>query len=379
MQCRSKGVSSGYPRNATYDTSCETRGLTDAAAPGPWAALAAWGWDEQLAKSFEMSSLAADEPGRVLRADRGACLVVLAGGEQHAPLAGDLGTDASLRPTTGDWVVVRGGEVVSVLERRTAVVRASSDERGRPQVLAANVDNVLVVEALAERWRPRRIERFLVLAWQSGALPSIVFTKSDLCRDVASAIASASAIAPGVAIHAVSSVDGTGMDLLASSLAPRTTAVVLGRSGAGKSTLANALSGGATDLATSAVRGDNKGRHTTVTRELVQLANGSLFIDTPGLRAIGLVDGDGLGDAFPDVGALAERCRFSDCAHASEPGCAVNAAIAAGQLDRERLESYQRLLADQLRLAEREDARLRAERTAERRTFTRQSRRSPRH
>ncbi len=335
-------------------------------------ALEELGYDDAFAAKFRSASCAGRPhalPGRVLRVDRTSCQVALASGDVSLPVGRELQRDPLQAPTTGDWVVIDGGEVVAVLERRTSVVRAGFRELSA-HVLAANVDSVLVVSSLQNAFRPRRIERLLVIAWQTGALPVVVLTKSDCCEDVATALGQAAAVAPGVAVHAVSAVTGEGMDELSAELAPRTTAVMIGPSGTGKSTLANHLSDGTAALATTEVRSDGKGRHTTVTRELVRLANGALLIDTPGLRAIGLWDaGDAIGEAFSDLGALAAACRFNDCAHASEPGCAVQAAIREGGLDPERLESFRRLEREQRRLEARTDARLSAERRAELRSF----------
>lgn len=340
--------------------------------------LSAWGFDHTFRQRFEERAEPGDLPGRVLRADLGSCLVGLDGAERHLSLGRQLIQGGDGQPTTGDWVVVRRDEVVAVLERRTAVVRAASDPGKGDQVLAANIEFVLIAEPLGERWRPRRLERLLVVAWQSGAVPIVVLTKLDRSDEPEEALRSAMAVAPGVSVYAVNSLLGDGTAELASELSPGTTSVIIGRSGAGKSTLANALSGGELALATGAVRNDGKGRHTTVTRELVVLANGSLLIDTPGVRAIGLIDSSGaIGDAFSEVESLAAECRFGDCAHDREPGCAVNAAIAAGELDAERLASYQRLQREQQRYAAREDPRLRAERAAKWRALSKEMRRSP--
>lgn len=343
------------------------------------AALSSWGWDDFFQEDFERRANAGDAPARVLRSDAGAALVALGAGEAHLPIHRHLLASGEGRPTTGDWVVVSGGEIAAVLARRTALVRASVDPSGAPQVLAANVEFVLVAEPLGERWRPRRLERLLVLAWQSGALPVVVLTKADRSEQLEDELSAAMMTAPGVAVHAVSATEGVGLEELAAELAPGTTAVIIGRSGAGKSTLANALSGGLSALATSEVRGDGKGRHTTVTRELVRLANGALMIDTPGLRAIGLVDSpDAVGEAFSDIEGLALACRFSDCAHESEPGCAVTAAIVRGEMDRERLAGYRRLEREMARLEARRDPRLMAERGAKWRALSRQMRHLPR-
>jgi len=304
-------------------------------------------------------------PGRVLRRDKTTCAVAFPEPVAHVPINPQVVSSPLEAPTTGDFVLVVDGEIRHVLERRTCMMRAGYRDLDA-QLLAANVDTVLVVSSLANDFRARRIERLLVVAWQTGAVPIVVLTKADCCDDVGAAYDETAAVAPGAPVHVVSALTGEGIEALAAELAPRTTAVMIGSSGVGKSTLANALGGGALDLATTDVRADGKGRHTTVTRELVRLANGALMIDTPGLRAIGLWDAvEALGAAFSDVEELAATCRFGDCAHDREPGCAVKAAIAAGALDTDRLESYRSLQREQQRLAARTDARLRAERRAE--------------
>jgi ribosome biogenesis GTPase len=339
--------------------------------------LSSWGFDDHFRARFDEVAEAGDRPARVVRADRGSWLVVHENGESRAAMARQAAGDTG-PPTTGDFVVLRDGEVAAVLERRTALFRASPDPGRGPQVLAANVEFVLVAEPLGERFRPRRIERLLVVAWSSGALPIVVLTKSDREPDLEAALNAARRLAPGVACLGVSPLTGDGVKELAEELSPGTTSVVIGRSGAGKSTLANALSGGAANLATGEVRHDNKGRHTTVARELVRLENGALLIDTPGVRAIGLLEAEGaIGEAFSELESLFAACRFSDCAHDTEPGCAVREAIAAGELDPGRFESYQRLQREQARIDARNDPRLRAERAAHLRRFAKEVRQLP--
>ena len=341
--------------------------------------LCDWGFDDHFCQLYRETAAPTELPGRVLRADRGGCVVALPSGEVHLPVAGRLLAPGGSPPTTGDFVVVSTGEVTAVLERRSAVVRVAPDPGRALQVLAANVDVVFVVEALGERWRPRRLERLLVVAWESGARPVVVLTKADRCAELDKALADAAALAPAVKLHAVSVPGGYGVEAVAAELAPRSTGVMLGRSGTGKSTLANALSGGAAGLLTGAARSDGKGRHTTVARELVRLVGGALLIDTPGVRAIGLVAGDeGIEGAFAEVETLAAACRFRDCAHDREPGCAVQEAVATGELDRSRLESYRRLLREQARLEARADPRLQAKRAAEGRRWAKEARSLPR-
>jgi ribosome biogenesis GTPase len=202
---------------------------------------------------------------------------------------------------------------------------------------------------------PRRLERYLALAWESGAMPAVVLTKTDLADDVGACIAAAQAVAPGVDVMALSSLTGDGVDALERMLRPGRTAVLLGPSGAGKSTLVNRLLG-AEQLRTGEVRDDGKGRHTTTHRELVRLGGGALLVDTPGMRELQLWDADaGLGAAFSDIYALAAECRFKDCRHETEPGCAVLAAVDAGRLPPDRLEHWRQLQRELAYLARRQD------------------------
>lgn len=349
--------------------------MNDSFSPPPDVAprLSRFGFDDRWREEFTRSAAPGERPGRVLRADLGACLVALEEGDSQLALHPQLARSEE-PPTTGDFVVAQGGTIVRVLPRSTALARASTRPGAPPQVLAANVEFVLVAEPLGERLRPRRLERLLVIAWQSGAIPIVVLTKADRCDDVGEALAATASLAPGVSVHAVSSLTAAGIDALRAELSPGTTAVIIGRSGAGKSTLANSLHGGDV-LATSPVRSDGKGRHTTVARELVPLAHGALLIDTPGVRAIGLGDSrEGLEATFDDVGSLAADCRFSDCGHGSEPGCAVVRAIEEGELEPSRLDSYRRLMREQERLEAVHDPRLRAARAARWRQLTKQAR-----
>jgi ribosome biogenesis GTPase len=335
-----------------------------------YSSLAAFGLDDYFIQAFETKGPPGSRLARVVRADRASCRVVTAEGECQARLGPPLG----LTPITGDWVTLEGDTIVCVLERRTQVERGSFRDLSA-HILAANVDTVLVMASLAGTFRPRRIERFLVIAWQTGALPIVVLTKADMCEDPSGVIAQAQDVAPGSVVAAVSAVTGEGIAQLAAELAPGTTSVMLGPSGAGKSTLANVLGDGTAFLETSPIRSDGKGRHTTVARELVRLSNGALLIDTPGLRAVGLVEApEALAATFSEIEELASLCRFNDCGHSSEPGCAIRQAIADGDIGVERLDSYLRLQRDQERLAARSDPRLRAERAAELRRFSKQTR-----
>jgi ribosome biogenesis GTPase len=270
-------------------------------------------------------------------------------------------------PCVGDWVAARewpDGRVTAeaVLPRRTAFVRASvTPGTSHGQVLAANVDLAVVVEGLHPESDIGRIERFLALAWDSGATPLVVLTKADLVPDGDQIRADVALAAPGVDVLVVSAETGEGLDDLRTYVTPGRTLALLGPSGAGKSTLTNVLSG-ADVMVTRALRADGKGRHTTAHRELVVLPGGGLVVDTPGLRAVGLTDvSESLELVFADVEALAEQCRFGDCVHETEPGCAVREALESGELPERRWASYLKLQKEARWMAMRHDARLRAE------------------
>lgn len=311
---------------------------------------------------------------RVARVDRGAVHVLAdAGDDVRVPLDRDgLVPDADgvrWAPTVGDLVRLgtrADGEphAEELLPRRTAVVRDSVEKSSRTQALAANVDVVIVAEHLDPDPDLGRIERLLTLAWRSGARPVVVLTKADLVPDPDGMTAEAVAVAPGADVHAVSATRGEGLDPLRALLTPGATIVVVGPSGAGKSTLINALAGEEV-MATGLRRADGRGRHTTTHRQLVPLPGGAFLVDTPGLRAVGIVaDDEALGVTFADVEELAEGCRFRDCAHATEPGCAVRAALESGELPERRFESYRRLAKEAAFQARRADARLAAEERA---------------
>ncbi|GAA0339112.1 ribosome small subunit-dependent GTPase A [Actinoallomurus spadix] len=346
----------------------------DPVSPSPEDVLRAYGWGEADENTFTAHRSAGLSPGRVARVDRGHVTVVTANGWVRAVWSAPAGAPPAASPCTGDWAAVRLGarpELAALLPRRTAIVRSSASRTSHAQVLAANVDTVVVVVSLAASAPAGRIERMLALAWESGAVPVIVLTNADRPeRPITVVRDEVAALAPGVDTLPVSSVTGEGMDVLTASLTG--TIVLLGPSGAGKSTLGNALLG-ADLLATGEVRArDGKGRHTTVHRELIRLPGGGVLIDTPGLRAVGLHDSrSGIEQVFAEIEDLAADCRFSDCGHVSEPGCAVRAAITAGDLPQRRLDSYRKLLRESDWAASREDARLRTERDNQRKAISR--------
>jgi ribosome biogenesis GTPase len=314
------------------------------------------------------------EAARVARVDRGLLTVLTAAGERRVRAGGALhGDDA---PAVGDWVAVRGELAVRVLPRRTAFVRTAAGRGSAPQVVAANVDLVFVVDALVGAARLRRVERYLAVAWASGATPVVVLTKADLCADVPAALARVAEDAVGVDVLAVSAVTGAGLAELAALVAPGCTAAMVGPSGVGKSSLANALAGREV-AATSGIRADGRGRHTTTARELHRLPGGGLLIDTPGMRELALPGGDGLDTTYADVADWATQCRFRDCAHRTEPGCAVAAAIDRGALDPARFTAWRKLQAEAHRQELRADARARAQEHARIRAFSRELRARP--
>jgi ribosome biogenesis GTPase len=317
--------------------------------------LVRFGWNESVSHAFSTHDLDLHQPGRVVRVDRGECDVVTESGQIRARTGAES-------VCTGDWVTVGDSVVVEVLPRRSAIVRASASIRSESQVLAANVDTVVVVAALDTDVDLGRIERFLALVWESGAAPVVALTKADAAPDVSRSLADVAAIAPGATTLAVSARTGDGLDVLLAAVGG--TVALVGQSGAGKSTLANALLGEEL-FATGEVRhGDHKGRHVTAHRELVPLPGGGTLIDTPGLRGVGLWDAaDGIGRAFSEIDALAAQCRFGDCNHTAEPGCAVREAVARDELPQRRLDSYRKLQRENEWMAARTDARLQAERT----------------
>lgn len=327
------------------------------------------------------------ERARVSRVDRGECELLTSTGPIRAVVGPALArstTPPSSAVTVGDWVAVSQlpdgrFNIEAVLPRQAVIRRLSAGGTSSEQVLAANIDYVAIVEPLEPEPDLGRIERLLVLAWASGGVPLVVLTKADLVRQADLLIEEVAAAAPGAQVLAVSAETGAGVESIRDLLRPGLTMALLGPSGAGKSSLANSLVG-ADVAAVDRVRRDGKGRHTTVRRELVVLPSGGVLIDTPGLRSVGLVaDDDALSSAFAEVDDLAVDCRFRDCSHETEPGCAVLAAVDAGELSQQRLERWRKLRREVRWQEIRSDARLRAQVRAEWRRRSLESRRSGRH
>ena len=334
-------------------------------------ALPDLGWTDSHTTDFEPHTAAGYVPARVAAQHRGAYVLFSELGELRAETAGRLSHEAAGAgdlPAVGDWVAAASrpeegtATIHAVLPRRTSFSRKVALTASQEQVLAANVDVVFLLMSLNEDFNVRRLERYLTTAWESGAQPVIVLTKTDLDPDFALRVLEVEAIAFGVAVHAISSLTGDGLDLVRAHLTPGRTIALLGSSGVGKSTLVNTLAGEEL-LATQEIREDDgEGRHTTSHRQLVLLPGGGLVLDTPGLRELQLWESsDGLAETFGDVEELATQCRFSDCAHRTEPGCAVQAALEDGTLPFGRWDSYKKLQRELAHLERRLDKRLQAE------------------
>ena len=337
------------------------------------------GWNAHFADAFQPYAEQDLIPARVVARHHGPCELLTERGPLGGITAGRMDEDAL--PVVGDWVAVRPLEgerkavIEAVLPRRGAFTRKEAWRRAVAQVVAANVDTAFLVTAFGHDLNPRRLERYLTAAWDSGADPVIVVNKLDLAEDPAHELALVESVAVGVPVYAVSSKTGEGFDALDSQLLAGRTIALLGSSGVGKSTLLNRLLGRERQ-STAETSGDGRGRHTTTKRELVPLPSGALLIDTPGMRELALwADEESLDTTFAEIPQLAAQCRFTDCAHEREPGCAVRAALADGGLEPARYESYRKLQRELRALELRRDNRLRSERRKEARRLSRSLRR----
>jgi len=325
------------------------------------------GWQETFAKHFETYAPQGYTVGRVALEHKHIYRVYTENGDMLAEVAGKMRFNATGRedyPAVGDWVVIseRPGEgkaiIHAVLPRKSKFSRKAAGNTTEEQIVASNVDTIFLVNALNKDFNVRRIERYLILAWESGANPVVILSKADLCDDIAEKVAEVEAVAFGVPIHVISSETEHGIEELEPYLQNGQTIALMGSSGVGKSTLVNRLFGHEI-LVTSGIReGDDKGKHTTTHRELCVRPQGGLLIDTPGMRELQLWTADeGFQDSFQDIESLAEQCRFRDCQHQKEPGCAVRQALQDGTLDQGRYQNYSKMQRELAFLARKEDKR----------------------
>ena len=341
--------------------------MNDIAAP---ADLDALGWDATLAAAQAPHAAQGRVPARVVAEDRGSYHVAAPSGELRAAVSGrfrfEADEDPSAFPAVGDWVAVEGGMtgetiIHALLPRRSALVRQAAGRRTEAQVVGANLDVVFVVASLNADLNLRRLERYVAAAWESGAEPVVLLSKADLAEDVDATLVAVAGVTAGARVVVVSSFDGRGVDEVRALIGAGRTAAFVGSSGVGKSTLLNRLAGEVRALVREIREDDARGRHTTTRRQLHLLPDGGLVLDTPGMRELSLWDAEGLGEVFTDIDALVTSCRFSNCSHNGEPGCAIAAALADGSLAPDRHSSWRKLERETAHHERRVDALARAE------------------
>lgn len=330
-------------------------------------ALAALGWDAFFEARFRELADRDLVPARVTLEHQHIYRVETAETELLATVAGGMRYRAAGRhefPAVGDWIALRPpepgrrGSIQAILPRKSKFSRKVAGRETGEQVVAANIDLVFLMMGLDADFSLRRIERYLITARDGGASPVIILNKTDLCDDVAARMAEVETVVQDAPVHAVSTKADVQLAVVEAYLAPARTVALLGSSGVGKSTLVNRLVGSQVQRTREVRAADQKGRHTTTQRQLIMIAGGALLIDTPGLRELQLWDGaGGLGASFDDIESLRAACRFRDCRHAAEPGCAVKAAVEAGRIAPDRVESYHQLQLERAHLAERQDQR----------------------
>lgn len=328
------------------------------------------GWNSFFAEHFAPYAEQGYTAGRIALEHKHLYRIYTEHGELLGEISGKLRYSAGGRedyPAVGDWVVITPridegkATIHAILPRKSKFSRKAAGETTEEQIVATNVDTVFLVNALNNDFNLRRMERYLILAWESGANPVIILSKADLCDDVAQKVADVESIAIGVPVHVTSSAQGIGLESIAPYLQEGATVALLGSSGVGKSTLINRLYGEEKQRVNEVREGDDRGKHTTTHRELICLPRGGIIIDTPGMRELQMWEADeGFRDAFEDIETLAEQCQFRDCQHRKEPGCAVNQALSDGSLSAERYQNYQKLQRELAFLARKEDVRLQA-------------------
>lgn len=345
--------------------------------------LAEIGWNDFFEQAWERDFAGSGLiPARIASSLRGAFVLWTENdGDIEAPARPKLVRNPATKVCTGDWVALRlqPPVVEDVLPRRTKVARKASGSDTVEQVLGANVDVLFLVQGLDRDFNIRRLERYMTIAWDSGAQPVVVLNKADLCNDLDARMAEANEVAGGAPVIPTSAASGEGVDALLAFLTPGKTAALIGSSGVGKSKLTNRLAGGAVRDVGAVREADGRGRHTTVGRELIRTPQGWLLMDLPGIREVQPSGGSGVEQTFPDVEELIAQCRFSNCSHGSEPGCAIQEALETGALERSRYENYGKVQAELAVLEQKKDARLQGEAKRQMRKIHHDQRNRPRN